>query len=184
MIDEASHIGKECKVSEEAELIASTLDDKVLVGRGTRVIHSQLGEMVQLENNNTIMYAKLGRYCYTGPNTNIRNATLGSFNSISWNVSIGGNTRDLNKVTMHSFIVYPKWGMGANSNWESVKEPCIIENDVWIAAGVNILRGVTIGSGAVIGAGAVVTKDVPPYSIVVGNPGRVIRMRYSDEIIE
>lgn len=184
MMDEYSYQGKDCKLSEEAEIIESTLKDEVVVGKGTRVIHSQLGKKVQLENNNTIMYATLGNYCYTGPNTNIRNAELGSFNSISWNVSIGGNTHDLNKVTTHSFIVYPKWGMGANSNWESVKEPCIIENDVWIAAGVNILRGVTVGSGAVIGAGAVVTKDVPPYSVVVGNPGRVIRMRYSDEIIE
>lgn len=126
----------------------------------------------------------MGKYSYTGENATIRNAELGNFNSISWNVSIGGNTHDMNKVTTHSFLVYPKWNMGGNSNWESVHEECTLENDIWVAAGVNILRGVKIGSGAIIGAGSIVTKDVPPYSVVVGNPGRVIKMRCSDIIVE
>lgn len=90
----------------------------------------------------------------------------------------------MNKVTTHSFSVYPKWGMGGNGNWESTSQECILGNDIWIAAGVDILRGITIGSGAIIGAGTVVTKDVPPYAVVVGNPGKVIRMRCSEEIIK
>jgi acetyltransferase-like isoleucine patch superfamily enzyme len=54
-----------------------------------------------------------------------------------------------------------------------------IGSDVWIGAGVAILAGVTIGHGAIIGARAVVTADAPPYSITVGNPGRVARLRFS-----
>ena len=50
-----------------------------------------------------------------------------------------------------------------------------IEDDCWIGAGVIILQGVTIGKGAVVGAGSIVTKDVEPYSVVVGNPARKIR---------
>jgi acetyltransferase-like isoleucine patch superfamily enzyme len=53
----------------------------------------------------------------------------------------------------------------------------VIEDDVWVGARAIILPGVTIGHGSVIGAGAVVAKSVPPYSIVVGNPGRVVRSR-------
>lgn len=184
MIDKHSKLGDSCKTQPESDITESNLGNEVVVGKYTRVIHSTLGDKVQLDQSNTIMYAQMGRYCYTGPNTNIRNAQLGQFNSISWNVSIGGNTHDMNRTTTHSFLVYPKWGMGGNGNWESASEKCQVENDVWIAAGVNILRGVTVGSGAIIGAGTVVTKDVPPYAVVVGNPGKVIHMRCKDELVE
>lgn len=56
-------------------------------------------------------------------------------------------------------------------------KPVYIHDDVWIGGRVTILPGVSVGKGAIIGAGAVVTKDVPPYSIVGGNPAKVIRMR-------
>lgn len=55
--------------------------------------------------------------------------------------------------------------------------PIRIGNDVWIGAGVIILKGVTIGDGAVIGAGSIVTKDIPPYSVAIGSPARVVRER-------
>ncbi len=51
----------------------------------------------------------------------------------------------------------------------------IIEDDCWIGAGAIILNGITIGKGSVVGAGSVVTKDVPPYTIVAGNPARKIK---------
>ncbi|TXG87944.1 MAG: CatB-related O-acetyltransferase [Thermomicrobiales bacterium] len=56
-------------------------------------------------------------------------------------------------------------------------DPVVIGDDVWIGTRVIILPGVTIGHGAVVGAGSVVTKDVPPYAIVGGNPARLIRYR-------
>ena len=55
------------------------------------------------------------------------------------------------------------------------KGQVIIMNDCWIGNGVIMLGGITIGNGAVVAAGAVVTKDVPPYAIVAGNPAKVIR---------
>jgi len=58
-----------------------------------------------------------------------------------------------------------------------------IGHDVWVGARAMILSGVTIGNGAVIGAGAVVAKDVPAYGVVVGNPAKVIKKRFSDEQI-
>jgi maltose O-acetyltransferase len=53
----------------------------------------------------------------------------------------------------------------------------VIEDDVWIGAGVTVLAGVRIGHGSVVGAGSVVTKDVPPWSVAAGNPARVVRQR-------
>lgn len=60
----------------------------------------------------------------------------------------------------------------------------VVENDVWVGYDALIMPGIKIGSGAVIGAGAVVTKDVPPYTIVAGNPAIIIRKRFDDETIK
>lgn len=64
------------------------------------------------------------------------------------------------------------------------KGQIIIQNDVWIGHNVILMSGIKIGNGAVIGAGSVVTKDIPPYSIVAGNPCKVIKYRFSSEQIE
>ena len=69
------------------------------------------------------------------------------------------------------------WTIGDNS-------PCIIGNDVWIGANVIIMPKVRIGNGAILGAGTVVTKDVPDYAVVVGNPARIVKYRYSELQIE
>jgi serine acetyltransferase len=66
----------------------------------------------------------------------------------------------------------------------SCKGDIVIENDVWIGAKSTIMSGVKIGNGAVIGATTTVTKDVPPYAIVVGNPGKIVKYRFTEKQIE
>jgi acetyltransferase-like isoleucine patch superfamily enzyme len=60
--------------------------------------------------------------------------------------------------------------------------PTVLGSDVWIGMGATVLAGVTVGDGAVIGARAVVTKDVPSYAIVAGNPAAVVRYRFEDDV--
>jgi len=66
---------------------------------------------------------------------------------------------------------------------ERTEKDITIGNDVWIGTGATIINGVDIGDGAVIGANTIVTKNVPPYSIVIGNPGKVLKKRFSDDQI-
>lgn len=98
----------------------------------------------------------------------------------------GGGEHRPDWVTTYPFSGLPQifeWARGIIGHPKS-KGPTIIGNDVWIGQFSLILSGVTVGDGAVIGAKAVVTKDVPPYAIVAGNPARLIRYRFSQEQIK
>lgn len=74
------------------------------------------------------------------------------------------------------------WRSGGKHDWKTtISKPITISKGAWIGARSMVLKGVTIGEGAIIGAGSVVTKDVPPYTIVAGNPARIIREIPPDE---
>ena len=63
--------------------------------------------------------------------------------------------------------------------YPQIKGDIVVGNDVWIGTNACVLAGVTIGNGAVVGAGSMVTRNVPPYAIVAGNPAKLIRYRFS-----
>ena len=105
----------------------------------------------------------VGDYVGIGPNVNIYNKdliTIGSQVAISQDAYICTATHDITSPRM-----------------ELATKPISIESQAWVAAKATILPGVTIGEGAVVGACAVVAKDVPPWSVVVGNPARVVGKR-------
>ena len=102
---------------------------------------------------------------------------IGRFCSIADEVEIYlGGEHYYNRVTTYPF------GLKAKSN-QRAKGNIVIGNDVWIGRGATILSGVTIGDGAVIGAQAVVAKNILPYAVIVGNPARHIKFRFTDDQI-
>lgn len=105
---------------------------------------------------------------------------IGALCSIGDNVHfmLGGN-HDLQYLTTYPFKVK----LGQSSNEASSKGPIIVEDDVWIGNNCTILSGLRIGRGAVIGSGAVVAKDIPPYAVVIGNPAKVVKYRFNEDII-
>lgn len=107
--------------------------------------------------------------------------TIGSYVSIANDVTfcLGGN-HPYSGLSTYPFKV-KFFGLSLEAQ---TKGRIVVCDDVWIGQKVVIMSGVTIGQGAIIGAGSVVTRNVPPYAIVVGNPGRVIKFRFSDDIIQ
>ena len=106
---------------------------------------------------------------------------IGNYCSIADNVMILASLEHpTNFISSYPFKAY---FMGIDAEMIS-KGDIIIDDDVWIGYGATILSGVHIGQGAVIAAGAVVSHDVPPYAIVGGVPAKVIKYRFSPELIE
>lgn len=129
----------------------------------------------------------IGDYSYVGHNTTVIHANIGKFCSIAGEVKIGMGTHTLDKLSTSP--IFTEKINGTSHSWVEVSgtnpfKRIYIGNDVWIGTRAMIMGGVTIGDGVVIGAGSIVTKDVPPYAVVVGVPARVIRYRFSPEQID
>jgi chloramphenicol O-acetyltransferase type B len=107
---------------------------------------------------------------------------IGSFVSIGPDVVLqDGGSHHTDWVTTFPLRVCLDLPGAYKDGQPRIKGNTLIGNDVWIGRGVRILSGITIGDGAAVGAYSVVTKDVPPYAIVGGNPARLIRKRFSDD---
>lgn len=112
----------------------------------------------------------------------IRNCTIGAYCAIGGRLVVRSTDHYMDYLNLHEWVqrkvVHSALPVAGKS-----KGDVVIGNAVWIGDSVIVLPGVTIGNGAVIGAGSVVTKPVPPYAVAVGNPARVIKKRFSDDMI-
>jgi virginiamycin A acetyltransferase len=111
---------------------------------------------------------------------------IGKFCQIASGVEfiMNGMNHKMDCVSTFPFYIFEKWNEQVPPmEVMPIKGDTIIGNDVWIGQNATILPGVNIGDGAIIGTKSVVAKNVEPYSIVVGNPARVIRKRFDDELI-
>lgn len=180
-----SQIG-DVKIFRDVVINDSVLKDGCSIGDDTVIERCNLDHNIVINRRSYINDSQIGKYTYAGINTTVNYAKIGKFCSIARNVDIGGFDHDYKKVTtMPPF----RWnqicqGGGKLKGETGYQEWCEIGNDVWIAAGSQILHKVNIGDGAVVGGGAVVTHDVPPYAIVAGVPAKIIGYRCREEDIK
>ena len=129
---------------------------------------------------------RLGHHCYVGPGSRVwaqESVEIGDHVLIAHLV-------DIHDSNSHSTDSMTRREDGINLferkkpvDWSKIESrPVRIENDVWIGLKCSVLKGVTIGRGAIIAAGTTITRDVPPYTLVAGNPAAVIRDLRVEEI--
>ena len=112
---------------------------------------------------------------------------IGKFCQIAAGVEfvMNGANHQMNAVSTFPFFTLEGWNAKAPQKSDMpLKGDTVIGNDVWIGQNATIMPGVHIGDGAIIGANSLVSKDVEAYTIVAGNPIRVIRKRFDDELID
>ncbi len=157
------HLGRSCFIDDFVTIFGSN-DGSVVLGRSVHIYQK------------TVIETGQGGRVVIGEETRIQPGC--TFNGFVREIRIG---RQVMIATGCGFVSYqhkiddvsrPIWSQGLSS-----KGDIVIEDDVWLGMGVKVMDGVRIGRGAVVGANAVVTKDIPPYSIAVGVPARVVRKR-------
>ena len=159
--------------------------DGCSVGDDTTIERCKFENNVAINRRSYVNDSIIGKYSYAGINLTMNFTKLGRFCSLGRNVDVGGFDHDYRKVTtMPEFRMNQLLNGGGKIPVAINHDLCEIGNDVWSAAGAQVLHKVKIGDGAVIGGGAVVTHDVPPYAIAVGIPAKVIGYRCPSEFIE
>ncbi|OWY65394.1 transferase [cyanobacterium TDX16] len=158
-------IGDSVTLESGVRLKSSAHNSRIRIGDGTLI---ERGVDIKVHSMGTI---EIGANTHIGPYTCLsgraisigKNCLIASHNGI---YAGNHNFSDCTRPIRGQGIIYKEKGIA-------------IEDDCWLASGVRVVDGVTIGRGSVIGAGAVVTQDIPPYSVAVGVPAKVISQRHN-----
>lgn len=138
---------------------------------------------------------EIGAFTYSWSKITGSVTSIGRYCSIAREVIFGALEHPVDWLSTSSFTYQSDWMWGRFAEEhgreheaiqrtpEELTPPIRIGNDVWIGVGAYIRGGVVLGDGCIIGAKAVVTRDVPPYAVVVGNPGRIAKYRFDPELI-
>ena len=170
----------------------STIAKSANIGKDLVIEHPiQVGPRAEIHGG------KVGKYLFVNIETVIYgNVEIGRYCTFARRCQIGGVEHPFHYLSSSFFRISQHWfpddpvSQSAPRIKNSLapgrkrSQKTSIGNDVWFGAGAIVLRGVNIADGAVIAAGSVVTKDVPPYAIVGGNPAKIIKYRFDDVIIE
>lgn len=160
-----------------------------VIDQSATVRDAVLGRYTEIGARTVFAESTLGDYSYVVSDSNVIYTTIGKFCSIAAHTRINPGNHPMQRASQAHFTYR------ASAYFEDAEDeaaffewrrstPVTIGHDVWIGHGAIVLAGRSIGTGAVVAGGAVVTKDVPDYTIVAGNPARIIRRRFPEEIAE
>ena len=163
--------------------------DAPLIHPDCEITDSSFGAFVEIGKGSRVNNSVFGDYSYCDRYADIANAQIGKFSNIAALARIGATDHPLHTASCHHFLYR------SDDYWDDAERDAdffdrrrsltaYIGHDTWIGAGAMIKPEVTVGDGAVVGAGALVTKDVAPYTIVAGNPAKLLRLRQPEHIAE
>jgi phosphonate metabolism protein (transferase hexapeptide repeat family) len=166
-----------------------TLSPRPLIDPSADVTRSTLGAYTEVGARTRLLEVEMGDYSYFVNDSDIAYAGIGRFTSIAAMTRINPGNHPMHRASQSHFTYR------ASAYFDGVTDEAeffdwrrrhrvTIGHDVWIGHGAIVLPGRTIGTGAVVGAGSVVTRDVPAYTIVVGNPAGVLRRRFPDAVAD
>ena len=165
-------LAREAKLSRTARIRNISGDSsKIAIGK-----HSHIqGELLVFPHGGRIA---IGDWCYIGEGSRIWSAAsivMGDRVLVAHSANIFDNLTHPLKASERHQQARQILTEGHPREVSLGEQPVTIHDDAWIGAGAFVLRGVTLGQGVIVAAGAVVTKDVPPFSIVAGNPATLVR---------
>ncbi len=154
-----------------------------------KLVEAKLGHYVELGEGTRIIESVMGDYSYTDRFADIAYSTIGKFASIAAFTRINPSEHPYHRASLHHFMYRSSYYWPEEKDEATVfdwrrSRPVRVGHDTWIGHGAIIMKCVTVGNGAVIGSNSVVTKDVPAFAVVAGNPATIIKWRHPRAIAE
>jgi phosphonate metabolism protein (transferase hexapeptide repeat family) len=170
-------------------MAGKTLSTEPLIDPSAKVQETSLGAYCEIGARTILLDVTMGDYSYVVNDAQITYTAIGKFCSIAAMTRINPGNHPMHRATQTHFTYRASAYFPGESDeagffdWRK-SHRVHIGHDVWIGHGAIVLPGRSIGTGAAVAAGAIVTKDVPAYTIVAGNPARPIRRRFSEQIAD
>jgi chloramphenicol O-acetyltransferase type B len=185
-LEPGTRLGDEVIIGHRAKLARSKLGRGCLVEKEVELYDTTLGDSVSIQTKCVLNATQIGRLSYVARETYLNEVNIGSFVSVGPRSLLGTGTHPLDLVSTAPVFYSTRRQCGtsyARADHVVERLPITLGHDVWLGAHVFVGDGVTIADGAIVAAGSVVMKDVPPYAIVGGTPAKLIRPRFSAEIV-